>query len=310
MTQSDLLVITPTYSPDVELFARLHDSVRQFSGDAAIHRALVPNGDLAQFTERFPTCEVVPYSTLLPRTVRKVMRANLWVDVRRPFRLPTRGWIMQQVIKLAAAAAAPPGPVLIVDSDVELVREVTAGDLRPGGRDATYRGADIDSVAITRHREWVEVARELLGLPATGTARCVDYISALNVWDSGTVRRMLERVEQVSGSDWWSAVCRNMHFSEFVLYGIFVDECGDGVELRPQSLPTAVCRFHWGTTPLRGEGISELAGSVEPATVAVMISAKSGTSAEVRDEAMRACRRASVGQRPPDAGPAGSGCVG
>jgi hypothetical protein len=58
---------------------------------------------------------------LLPRSFVPVPFSNFTVNLGRPFP-PIRGWILQHVRKLAAAAASEEDVVLLVDSDVEFLR--------------------------------------------------------------------------------------------------------------------------------------------------------------------------------------------
>ena len=76
---------------------------------------------------------------------------------------------------------------------------------------------------LPRHIAWHRAARTLLGLPPA-EAPYSDYISAMLACDPANVRRMLARVTAVSGRPWTTAITRQLHFSEWTLYGVFVDE--------------------------------------------------------------------------------------
>jgi hypothetical protein len=64
--------------------------------------------------------------------------SNITMNLGRPFP-PVRGWILQQVIKLAAVAASGDDAVLVVDSDVEFVRPFTAEMFVRDGRVRFFR---------------------------------------------------------------------------------------------------------------------------------------------------------------------------
>jgi hypothetical protein len=100
----------------------LNKSVLDNSPDTVQHHIIVPRSDLKLFgrladTRTHIRCE----ADLLPRTFVRVPLVNITVNVSRPFP-PVRGWIQQQVVKLAAIAASEDDVVLVVDSDVEFFR--------------------------------------------------------------------------------------------------------------------------------------------------------------------------------------------
>ena len=73
---------------------------------------------------------------------------------------------------------------------------------------------------------WHRVARDLLGLPRAEPPY-TDYISSLLAWDPVIVRRLLARVAATAGRHWTTAIARQFHFSEWTLYGVFVDGVTD-----------------------------------------------------------------------------------
>ena len=46
---TELAVITPTWGPDVELFAELHRSVLEHTSDDTVHHLIVPASHKAKF---------------------------------------------------------------------------------------------------------------------------------------------------------------------------------------------------------------------------------------------------------------------
>src|SRR6202043_921917 len=100
----------------------------------------------------------------LARTFVGVPFVNITVNVSRPFP-PVRGWIQQQVVKLAAIAASEDDVVLVVDSDVEFVRPFTAEMFVRDGTVRFFRKPNQIDKRLPRHMTWHRVARALLGLP-------------------------------------------------------------------------------------------------------------------------------------------------
>ena len=113
---------------------------------------------------------------------------------------------------------------LLADSDVVFVRPVTAETFRKDGRLTYYRSDEAVHASMPRHIIWHDVARRLLGLPPAGPPPLPDYISPLNVWDRQAVLALRDRIEQVTGRPWLDAIGSQLHVSEFMLYGVFVEE--------------------------------------------------------------------------------------
>lgn len=282
---TSLAVVTPSYAPDAALFEQLHDSVLRWTPPGTVHHVLVPDRDLALFSAwAGPRLEVHTASELLPTAFRAVPRVNAWVNMRRPWP-PVRGWVAQQILKLAAASTLDSDLVLLADSDVCLIRPVDHDTfLRPAGRAHFYALPDGVDERLPRHVLWHEVARRLLGLPQAPPP-LHDYVSALTVWQPAVVRELLLRVETTGGRRWVDQVGACLHFSEFVLYGVFVDEIlrRRGVAASPDML----CHSWWyEDRPLDPVAAREFVAAAAPTDVAVMISARSGTSLEARRSAL------------------------
>jgi hypothetical protein len=200
---------------------------------------------------------------------------------------------MQQIVKLAAAAESGADVVLLADSDVEFIRLFTPDMFVRNGVVRFYREPKAVDERLPRHVIWHRNARTLLGLPAAAPP-FDDYIASMIACDPRLVRRMLHRVTTVTGRPWPGAIAAQLHFSEWILYGVFVDEI-----LPPESSSFASddsrCRSYWHETPLDADEAADFAGTVRPSDIAVMISAKSNTPL--------AARRAALAQYAPQLDP-------
>jgi hypothetical protein len=277
---ADLAVITPSYAPDFELCHDLNASVLAYTPQNVTHHIVTPRRDLELFSRlRGPRTEVWPVDHLLPKYFVPVPGANFWVNVRR-VALPVRGWVMQQLVKLQAAAKIGADVLLLADSDVLLVRPVTIDTFRRNGRLRLYRKDAAIDERLHRHMTWHDTARDLLDVPRAEPP-LPDYVSALNVWDRATVLALQDHIQRTTGRPWLEAMAAQVHVSEFILYGVFVDEVLGG---RAQVEPTdsMLCHSYWGTYPLNLTAAERFVGSKSDNDVAVMISAKSGTPLDVR----------------------------
>src|SRR5216684_2807077 len=118
-----MAVITPSFAPDFELCVALNRSVLDNAPNTVQHHIIVPRSDLKLFGRLAgPRTHIRCETDFLPRWfVPLPFLANATVNLRRPFP-PVRGWILQQLIKLAAVAASEDDVVLVADSDVRFVR--------------------------------------------------------------------------------------------------------------------------------------------------------------------------------------------
>jgi hypothetical protein len=283
-----MAVITPSFAPDLELCARLNRSLLALSPESVIHDIVVPRRDLELFGQLAgPRTHVRCEADLLPRSFVKLPLVNFTVNLRRPLP-PVRGWILQQIIKLAAAADADADVVLLVDSDIEFVRSFTPASFVRDGVVRFYRKPNEIDDRLPRHIVWHRVARALLGL-APPTLPLTDYICSLLAWDPTAVRMLLDRVEHVTRRPWWDSIGAQLHFSEWTLYGVFVDEVL-GLPANSNASDRSLCHAYWEVVPLDDRTAADFVFEVRPDDIAIMISAKSRTPVAVRRAAFAALR--------------------
>jgi hypothetical protein len=284
-----MVVLTPSFGPDFELCAELNRSVLAFSPDDVHHRLIVPERDVPVFRRLAnDRTEIRTEAEFLPRTFVRAPWVNMTINLRRPFP-PVRGWILQQVLKLAAAAEADADVVLLVDSDIEFVRPFSADTFIRDGIVRFYRLPDEVDERLPRHVLWHKGARTLLGLPAASPPM-PDYVSSLLAWDPAIVRQLLDRVETITRRPWADAIASQLHFSEWTLYGVFVDNVLGG-KATDFSAPTSLCHALWDTVPLDAGTVDAFVAGMADDDVAVMISAKTHTPLSIRRAASAAMRR-------------------
>jgi hypothetical protein len=273
-------VVTPSYRPDLELCRDLHASLRRFGPSGVGHTIVVPKKDRSLFVGIGAVHTVEEF---LPRSFR-ALPGNLWLNLRRP--LPAvRGWIAQQLIKLAAVASSTCDIVLLVDSDMAFVRPFTEATFHRDNATRFYRSPDAIDETLPRHVLWHKVARRLLGLPLVARPPLPDYICWPMCWDPNIVRAVLRQVEHVAGVPWQTAIASELHFSEGILYGVYVDEVLGGSAFTEQTMLSIA---HSHEIPLNAATAAAFLATLAPSDIAVMISAKSGTEVAVRRKALAA----------------------
>lgn len=281
---TDFAVITPSYAPDFELCRDLNRSVLRWTDPGVVHHIITPSRDRPLFAPLAGArTRLWTVSDFLPRRMIPLPSANFWLNLRRPFP-PVRGWVQQQVVKMQAATRIDADLLVLADSDVLFVQPITTETFRIDGRPRFYRlDSEVDE-RLPRHLTWHAVARRLLGLAPADPPPLPDYISAFNVWDRSTVRAMTERVERATGRHFVDAVAGELHVSEFILYGVFVDEVLGADEVAPTD--DMLCHSYWDERPLDAVQAARFVRDRPADHVALMISAKSRTPLEVRRAAV------------------------
>jgi hypothetical protein len=292
-----LAVLTPSYAPDFDSFAILHRSVLEFTDAEVVHYVVVPDEDLALFaTIASSRMVLIGYRDILPRSfvstawfahavarVPGVPRGARFIAVnaRRPWP-PLRGWLLQQIVKLSMAMRAQCDTLLLVDSDVQLIRPVAEHTFATPAAVRFYRKPDAITADMTRHVAWHRVARRMIGAAPDGLPPFADPIGSLISWDPEIVRQCTDRLSDVSSRPWETAVSREWEFSEYVLYGEYLAEFGTARQLS-FAATTTLCHSHWDQIPLDLDGARRFVDSIDPADVAVHVQSNSNTPPEIVD---------------------------
>jgi hypothetical protein len=291
----DLAVLTPCYHGDADLFADLHESVLAHTASSVVHHVIVPPSDARLFRQyEGPRCRLWTHRDLLPRYCVSVPRGSgLTLNLRRPWP-PIRGWVTQQIMKIAGTATIDARAVLIVDSDAVILREPALEELSDDGRVRHFREDDAVSAGMTRHLQWDGVARKLLGVPGTASPPAPDYVGPICVWDPAVVRAMTEHIADTTGRDWLDAFAAELHISEFVVYGVFVDHVLGG----PAPIGEPLCHNYYERVPLSRDDGAAFADRMPSNALGAMISSHSGTPGDVRRESFRRCAQVVNGASP------------
>jgi hypothetical protein len=279
-----LAVVTPSYAPDSVLCRDLNRSVLRWTPQDVQHHIIVPRQDLPVFRMLANDRTIIhDHEEFLSASIRRLPLLNMWINKRRPWP-PVRGWITQQLIKLSVAATLDVEAVLLVDSDMVFVSPIDLKSFQQEGSLALYRQPGAVHSGLPRHRQWLESAHALLGLDRPGPEDLTDYICWPCAWKPETVRAMLRRVEDVTGTPWQSAIASQLQFSEMMLYGAYVDGVLGGSPAMTSSMNSVL---YSAEAPLQLAEVSALLNSAAGAVQAVMISAKSGIPYEVRAKALQ-----------------------
>lgn len=293
-----LAILTNSFVPDFERFTRLHDSVLAHTDPAIQHHVIVPTRDLKLFrsisSDRLTVwqeSEVLPShikpTDHLAAAMRKIpmlpstFRCSA-VNLRRPWP-PLRGWVLQQILKFAAVERIEADALLVIDSDVVLVRPVEAEQFFQGNVVRLYDEPGAIDASKERHVQWVHAAHRLLGLaPPEGDAYS-DNVAGIVSWDPQIVAACLRRVETVTKKDWATAFGSELHISEFILYGTYVRHFGTS-EQRSFMRPTTLCHSRWTPEALQEEELDEFVRGFGSEDIAVHVQSNSSTGIHLVDQ--------------------------
>lgn len=294
-------LITCSYSGDLALCRQLCDSIDRFVPPEIGHTLYVPRRDLGLFApltsarRRLATQEsLLPgWFVNLPmppqpwRGRLRLPRRNVYLT---PYSLPVRGWIAQQIIKIAAACAAEGEIVVHIDSDNALIRPLTLDRLAHGELLRLYRSPVM--IGEASHRRWHRAAGTLLGL-TDSDFHGAEYIDQIVVWRRSVANGLVRKLAEVSRTDWRIALARTPHFAEYILYGVYADRVLglDAAGHRPEE--ASLCLSRWtGDFRDRSDRDAFLDG-IAPHHVACLVQSTIAMSeAERLDLCAEAARRA------------------
>ena len=133
-----------------------------------------------------------------------------------------------------------------------------------------------------RHARWVETSHQLLGLPRP-LLPASDYIGHIIFWDQQTTRAMAAKIEAVTNLDWVEALCRTREFSEYMLYGYFVQNDARFSDLHT-ICPRTQCVSYWDQPKLSKSELNQLLCRANKDDVAFSVASFSGTPVQtIRD---------------------------
>jgi hypothetical protein len=243
---------------------------------------IVDRADLPMFRElESGRRRVVTTEDVLPRRVWRLetrrlgLRSNVFLHLGKP----VRGWLVQQLAKLAACRELSADVIVHADSDVALVREFQAESLVDDEhRVRLYRAPGAIGGDMPEHVTWHRTAERLLGLDPSPIP-LPDYITSLVPWRRDNVLALLDYLDGRSGRSWMRTISSAWHISEYVLYGRFVsDVLGEaGAQFATAS---SLCHDYWLHEPLSEDQIEDLLHGMSEHEVGLSITAKAGMKPE------------------------------
>jgi hypothetical protein len=262
-------IVTPTYWRDLARCELLAESLDRCAPDVP-HYLIVDRRDRPTFAHLSrDQHKLIESESLLDHGFWSVPgKSGWWLSLRAP---PVRGWILQQILKIAAIKAIPAQTLVFCDSDTAFFRRFGRENLLVQGKigllDVKYENEDI--------RRWTVTSRSLLGL-AHSEGEYRNHVGNMVCWNRDTIEALQQRIERVTHTQWQLALARTLSFSEYMLYGIFVREgLGyDAANHAPSGIP--LIKALWSHGSPKGSEIDDLFCDFDPRTVGIMVHSKVG----------------------------------
>ncbi|MGD0846551.1 DUF6492 family protein [Bradyrhizobium sp.] len=285
-------LLTPTYGRDLELCTLLCESVDRHVSSFSKHYLLVPDSDLPLFS-RFESERrtVLPASQFLPGWLRPLpsifqrKRRQYWWSLRAK---PASGWHVQQILKIAAAIALPHRRYCILDSDVVFFRDFDLSRFEYPNSIPLLSMPGMVTPDQVNHSRWVDTSHQLLGLPRPSLPAS-DFIGHIIFWDQETTRAMAAKIAAIAKRDWIEALCRTREFSEYMLYGYFVQSDAQFARRHSPGSRTG-CVSYWDSPKLGKTELNRLLGGADQDDVAFSAASFSGTPVQIIRSAIEETR--------------------
>ncbi|WP_017653684.1 DUF6492 family protein [Fortiea contorta] len=275
MNKLEFGIITPSYAPDFERCRLLSWSVNNFISPHFTHYIIVDARDLPLFRQlKSSNTEIIAVESILPWWIQRLpLVKNGWLSLKTFF---IRNWLLQQIVKLAVAQHINKDIFVFVDSDVTFVRPLNFNSFIRQDQTRLFRIPNqYNSEFINKYprfERWQQTAGKLLGLSPINLLTS-GYIGNIITWRRDRLLELYEHIEKVSGRGWMKTICSCLHLSEYILYGIFVDQV-----LQEQSGhyydSRRICHEYWSNQPMSDQQLKQFFAAIDPEDQAVMISAK------------------------------------
>lgn len=274
MNHQTCCIITPSYALDFERCRLLSETIAQFSRTSFNHYIIVDRRDYSLFSQlqNFRT-QIITKEEILPWWIFQIpflKKKNIWFSLKT---LPVRGWLIQQLIKLAIAKYINEEILVFADSDVFFVRPFDLQDYINSNHEVRFF-CEPNAVLINNKHlpPWYYDASNLLKInPPEFPAS--NYMGQLIFWRKTNVLKLHQYLEETHQKGWIETLCNQWNFSEYILYGVFVEKIlqeTSGHYFDSQDF----CLNYWEEEPMSEQQLQDFLAKVTPEHIAVMLSAK------------------------------------
>lgn len=281
--------ITPSYAPDFQRCKLLCWSIKKFISVPVKHYIVVDQKDRALFQELADQNTIIlTKEDILPNWIKRIPffdKKNFWLNLKgyRTGSFLVRGWLVQQIIKLAAAQYAAEEVLIFVDSDVAFIDTFEIDSLIRDDKVRLFRVAHQNDMDNKEGKNWKDTTKKLLGLPLENQYYDF-YISQIVTWRRSNLLELYQLIEKNFNRDWLETISTVTNLSEYVLYGIFASYIlGDKAGHYDDHLQK-ICWCYWENRPMSDTELQTFFQEARSSEhKAVMISAKSSMDLSIAE---------------------------
>lgn len=268
---SSTALITPSFRGDFARCALLCKSIDAFVTGSWHHYIAVEEQDYVMFRS-FNSARrtVLKIKDILPGWLHHLgiipfsNQRSLWFSFRTGWLI---GWHIQQLVKIQMALKVQDACLLYCDSDVMFVRPFDVSALQHDYKYRFYRSDVAASRETITNPNYLIRASQVLGL-GDDPFPSPTYVDNLVTWYRPAVQAMCAYLEKTTGKSWIAALGRNIVFSEYSIYGLFVDRLSTQ---KHDVFATGVslCKTAWRGREWNGDILTEFFDTLSPDHVAV-----------------------------------------
>lgn len=257
-------IVTPSFAKDYERCRLLAESIMR-NVEGAQHYVLVDGIDLAQFRGLVDFgVEVIDARELMSTSFVRVPSTRLWLTPRGRV---LRGWMTQQLRKLAFSRICPRENILFVDSDVAFIRRFDPDALTVNGKTPLFETEWHNAESLN----WANQSRRLLDLPERPSTN--GYVHP-TFWRRSIVVDLLSTIERIGQRPWQHVLANQATLSEYTLYGVFAREAIGLDRLGLYSFNEPLMHLSWGVCFRGREDVDAFLRDADSENVAVMFHSK------------------------------------
>ena len=276
--QSSWAFVTPSYAGDLERCALLCRSMDAFLTGPWHHYIIVDKPHFNAFKSFagsrrtvLHTEDVAPGGMRLLFNMRFIGGRSLWWSRDTGLSL---GWHLQQMIKVGIAEHVSEEGLAYCDSDTFFLRPFDVGSLTRGGKFRLFRDARRASLESIANPSYTKASLEMLGTQnSAGTYH--SYIDNFVTWHRPTVLALCGYLAERFQGKWQRALRHRVQFSEYILYGLFVEEVQ---KTNPHHFVDnlSLCRTQWHRQAMTSAEIETFCADLPPHVVAVGVQSFAG----------------------------------
>jgi len=184
------------------------------------------------------------------------------------------GWHLQQMIKIGIAEKLSEDGLAYCDSDMFFLRPFDVSQLEQQGRIRLYRTSNRLGLDKIANPKYVNACLDILKLQPS-TSGHYSYVDNFVTWHRPTVLELCRHLAALNGGKWHRVLRNRLQFSEYALYGMFVD---DVQKTNPNIWPIFqhLCITHWTRSVMNPQEVEAFCTNLAPGVVSVGVQSFAG----------------------------------